>query len=43
MTDFPQPAKKPIIGVLIGIDCVEFHSAVEEIRFWLVGLGLTAL
>lgn len=30
--DFPQPAKKPIIDVLIGVDCVEFHTAVQEIR-----------
>lgn len=30
--DFPQPAKKPIMHVLIGLGCVQFHSAVQEMR-----------
>lgn len=30
--DFPVPAKKPIADILIGLDCLELHSAIEEVR-----------
>ena len=30
--DFPVPAKKPIVDILIGLDCLELHSAIEEVR-----------
>ena len=29
---FPVPAKKPIVDILIGLDCLELHSAIEEVR-----------
>ena len=30
--DFPVPTKKPIVDILIGLDCLELHSAIEEVR-----------
>ena len=30
--DFPVPAKKPVVDVLIGLDCLDLHCATEEVR-----------
>ena len=30
--DFPVPFKKPIVDVLIGLDCLDIHFATEEVR-----------
>ena len=30
--DFPFPAKKPIVDVLLGLDCLDLHCATEEVR-----------
>ena len=30
--NFPVPAKKPIIDILIGLDCLDLHCSTEEVR-----------
>ena len=30
--DFPVSAKKPIVDILIGLDCLDLHCAIEEVR-----------
>ena len=30
--NFPLPAKKQIVDVLIGLDCLDLHGAIEEVR-----------
>lgn len=31
-TEFPSSATRPIVDVLIGLDCAELHCALEEVR-----------
>lgn len=30
--DFPLPANKPVVDILIGLDCLDIQSAMEEAR-----------